>query len=202
MSFRRLSVIALLACPMWLLACTETPPPRPVEQAPAVPPTDPPATVPTDPTPAVAPPVVEAKPTPPPKPGKEKIVGKWQFSFEGEPKAKAEEDAKKKFPKEKDAAKREAMLKQIADAASGEWIEFAEGFYVSHATVKGKDKVVMKMKYDVSKDEGGKLAMKGVGKDEVSKKEMKDEIAVAFVDDDTITMADPKKKVTLTFKRK
>ena len=143
-----------------------------------------------------------AAPPPPPKPGKEKIVGKWQFSFEGDPRARAEEDAKKKFPKDKDQAKRDAQLAKIADAASGEWIEFVDGAYVSHVTNKGKDKIVFKIKYDVSKDESASITMKPTGKEEISKKEVKDEMSISFTDENTISLFDPKKKLNLIFKRK
>jgi len=144
--------------------------------------------------------VVEAPP--PPKPAKEKIVGKWQFSFEGEAKAKAEEEGKKKFAKEKDTKKLDAFMKAYEEEAAGEWIEFVDGTYVSHVTDKGKDKIVLKIKYEVTKDDNTSLTTKPVGKDEISKKEIKEEITVTFKDDNTITMMDPKKKITLTFKRK
>jgi hypothetical protein len=44
--------------------------------------------------------------------------------------------------------------------------------------------------------------MKAAGKEEISKKELKDEVSVSFKDDDTISMFDAKKKMNLTFKRK
>jgi hypothetical protein len=205
MNTKYLRLLVLSTLPAWGAACSEppapTPPPQPqaapAEPAPAAPapPAETAATPPAAPAPA---------PTPPPKPGKEKIVGKWQFSFEGEPKARAEEEAKKKFPKDKDQAKRDAHIAKIAEEAAGEWIEFADGYYVSHVTVKGKDKVILKVKYDVSKDDSGKISMKPVGKDEISKKELKlkDELAVSFTDDNTISMFDPDKKLNLVFKRK
>ena len=93
-------------------------------------------------------------------------------------------------------------MKKVEEAAAGEWIEFADSFYVSHVTEKGKDKVVLKVKYDVVKDENTSLTMKPNGKDEISKKELKDEVTVTFKDDDTISMVDPGKKITLVFKRK
>ena len=200
MKTRFLPLMVLLTVPAWLAACADPPPAEPPPQPAAQPAPEPPA---APPTADVTPPQPPAAPEPPPKPGKEKIVGKWQFSFEGDPKARAEDDAKKKFPKDKDQAKREAHLKKIADAASGEWIEFKDGYYVSHVTLKGKDKVVLKVKYDVSKDENTKLSMKPNGKDEISKKELpKDvEFAIGFADDNTIQLVDPKKGMTLTFKR-
>lgn len=196
MNSRTLSLLALVLVPAWAAACADPPPP----DVPAQPTADPVTTATAQAAPP--PPAPPPAPEPPPKPGKEKIVGKWQFAFEGEPLAKAEADAKKKFPKDKDAAKREAMIKQVGEAAAGEWIEFTDGHYVSHTTVKGKDKVVLKIKYEIAKDETAKISMKPVGKDEISKKEMKDEVSVAFTDDNTITMMDPKKKITLIFKRK
>jgi hypothetical protein len=206
MKTRSLSLVVLLSVPAWIVACAgEALPPDTPQNGTAVASAEPPpsttatAAVTADPTPPTPPPVV----APPPKPGKEKIVGKWQFSFEGEPKAKAEEDAKKKFPKEKDQAKRDAFVKKIGDAAAGEWIEFEGGFFVSHTTdAKGKDKVVLKVKVDVTKDDNTAVSMKAVGKEEVSKKELKDEVSVSFKDDDTISMFDTKKKMNLTFKRK
>ena len=104
--------------------------------------------------------------TPPPvvKPGKEKIVGKWQFSFEGEPKAKIEEEAKKKFAKEKDTKKFDAFMKQHEEEAAGEWIEFSADTYTSHVTDKGKDKVVLEVKYEIVKDDNTTLVTKA-GKD-------------------------------------
>lgn len=194
MKTRILPLFALLM----VAACADPPAPETPAQPTAAPEASAAPTVAETAAPA-PPPVVEA---PPAKPGKEKIVGKWQFSFEGDPKTQAEDAAKKKFPKDKDQKKRDAHVQKIADAAAGEWIEFADGEYISHTTVKGKDKVVLKIKYEVAADESSKITMKPVGKDAISKKAMKDEVSVAFTDDNTITMMDPKKKMTLTFKRK
>lgn len=209
MNMRRLPFLMLLSASALAAACSDPPPvenpPQPTsEPAPSAAPTAADTAAPT------AAPVETAAPTataaaeapPPPKPAKDKIVGKWQFSFEGEPKAKAEEEAKKKFPKDKDQTKRDDHLKKIADEAAGEWIEFADGYYVSHVTEKGKDKIIARMKYDVVKDENTSITMKANGKDEISKKEMKDEVAISFTDDDTISMVDPGKKITLIFRRK
>ncbi|HVK65477.1 MAG TPA: hypothetical protein VM694_13430, partial [Polyangium sp.] len=121
----------------------------------------------------------------------------------GEPRAAAEADAKKKAGK--DEKKYAALIKEVEEAAAGEWIEFTvDSMYVSHITEKGKDKVILKVKYEVAKDENEAIVMKPAGKDEVSKKEMpKDlEIAVTFKDDKTIELKDPKKQMTLVFKRK
>jgi hypothetical protein len=202
MNTRHLALVVLMTVPAWA-ACSEDPAPQPPPQPTAAATADPaPATA--APTADPAPPATAAEPPPPPpKPGKEKIVGKWQFSFEGDPKAKADEAAKKKFPKDKDQAKRDAFVQKIADEAAGEWIEFADGYYVSHTTPKGKDKVVLKVKYDVASDDNTKVSLKPNGKDEISKKELKDvTFAVSFTDDNTIALVDAKKNMTLVFKRK
>jgi type IV secretory pathway VirB10-like protein len=202
MNPRYLALVALLTIPAWA-ACGEEPAAQPPPQpsaAPAVEPAPPPAVVTAEPTPPPAEPA--PPPAPPPKPGKEKIVGKWQFSFEGDPKAKAEEAAKKKFPKDKDQAKRDAFVQKIAEEAALEWIEFAEGHYVSHTTPKGKDKIILKVKYEIGSDDNTKIGMKPSGKDEISKKELKNvEWSITFTDDNTIAIVDPKKG-TLVFKRK
>jgi len=209
MNMRRLPFVMLLSVSALAVACGDPPPvetpPQPTgEPAATAAPTAAETAAPTATAAATAAPTATAavEAPPPPKPAKEKIVGKWQFSFEGEPKAKAEEAAKKKFPKDADQAKRDAEVKKVEEAAAGEWIEFVDGFYVSHVTEKGKDKIVLKVKYDVVKDENTALTMKPNGKDEISKKELKDEVTVTFKDDDTISMVDPGKKITLVFKRK
>jgi hypothetical protein len=208
MNMRRLPFVMLLTASALAAACSDPPPaenaPQPVDTAAATAaPVE--TAAPTATAAATAAPTATAAamaPAPPAKPGKEKIVGKWQFSFEGEPKAKAEEEGKKKFAKEKDTKKFDAYIKGIEESAAGEWIEFVDGFYVSHVTEKGKDKIVLKIKYDVSKDDNTSVTMKPNGKDEISKKELKDEVTVTFKDDDTISMVDPGKKITLVFKRK
>ncbi len=204
MKTRYLPLVVLSMVPAWLAACAENPAPQtPAEPAPATTAAAPPVTAETAAPPAPAPtPAPVPVADPPPKPAKEKIVGKWQFSFEGDPKTKAEDEAKKKFPKDKDQAKRDAQIAKIAESAAGEWIEFVDGSYVSHVTEKGKDKIVLKIKYDVGSGDNAKLSLKPTGKDEISKKELKDEMAIAFTDDNTITVLDPKKKMTLVFKRK
>lgn len=207
MNMRRLPFLMLLSASALAVACSDPPPaenpPQPTsEPAPSAAPTAAETAAPTAAPVETAAPTAAAEALPPPRPAKDKIVGQWQFSFEGEPKAKAEEEAKKKFPKDKDQAKRDDHLKKVAEAAAGEWIEFVDGYYVSHVTEKGKDKLVAKMKYDVVKDENTSITMKANGKDEISKKEMKDEVTISFTDDDTISMVDPGKKITLIFKRK
>lgn len=166
MNMRRMPFVMLLTVSALAVACSDPPavetPPQPTsEPAPTAAPTAAETAAPTATAAATAAPTATAavEAPPPPKPAKEKIVGKWQFSFEGEPKAKAEEAAKKKFPNDKDQAKRDAEIKKIEEAAAGEWIEFADGYYVSHVTEKGKDKVVAKMKYDVVKDESTSLTI-------------------------------------------
>jgi hypothetical protein len=141
-------------------------------------------------------PVVEAPP--PPKPAKERIVGKWQFDFSGEARTKAEEEAHKKAGKaDKDNKKFDAAMKKLEAEAATEWIEFtADNTYASYVG----DKPVMKVKYEIAKEEGDTLTMKPTGKDEISKKELNVEIPVTLKGD-TIEMRDPKKGV-LIFKRK
>jgi hypothetical protein len=207
LSLALVSTIALLG-----VACGggETPQPEMVTPPPAdtaaKTDTAPPAPTPAAPetTQATPPKAAEAAPpAPAPKPGKELIVGMWQFDFSGEPRAAAEAEAKKKAGK--DEKKLAALMKETEEAAAGEWIEFtADAMYISHITEKGKDKVILKVKYEITKDEKGTIVMKPAGKDEISKKEMpKDvEIPVTFKDDKTIEMKDPKKKMTLIFKRK
>jgi hypothetical protein len=213
MNMRRLPFVMLFAASAWAVACSDTPPadnaPQPTGAATteAAPPADTgaaPAATPT--TAASAPPAattaaVEAPP--PAKPAKDKIVGKWQFAFEGDPKTKAEEEAKKKFPKDADQAKRDAEIKKVEEAAAGEWIEFTADSYVSHVTEKGKDKVVLDAKYEIVKDENTSLTMKpGKDKPKVGKLDPKTEITVKFRDDNTIEMKDPVRNITLVFKRK
>jgi len=143
--------------------------------------------------------------TPPPaaKPSKDRIVGKWQFSFEGDVKAAADAEGKKKFAKEKDTKKFDAFMKEHEDAAAGEWVEFTSDTYTSHVTEKGKDKVVLEVKYEVVKDEKDSLTAKpGKDKPKVGKIDAKTEITTKFRDDNTIEMMDPVKKITLVFKRK
>lgn len=209
MNMRRLPFMMLLSISALAVACSdpppaETPPQPTTEPAVTAAPTAAETAAPTATAAMTAAPTATAATPPPPpaKPGKEKIVGMWQFSFEGEPKAKAEEAAKKKFPNDKDQAKRDAEVKKVEEAAAGEWIEFKDGFYISHVTEKAKDKIVLKVKYDITKDDNTAVTMKPNGKDEISKKELKDEVTVTFKDDDTISMVDPGKKITLVFKRK
>jgi hypothetical protein len=213
MKANRRMLVALVSLVMLGAACGggETPPadspPQPTDTAktPSAPST--PESAATPPPADTAAQAQAAAPAAPaaPKPGKERIVGQWQFDFSGEPRAAAEAEAKKKAGK--DEKKLADLMKEIEATAAGEWIEFTaapEAQYISHITEKGKDKVILKVKYEVTKDENGTIVMKPAGKDEISKKEMpKDlEIPVTFKDDNTIEMKDPKKKMTLVFKRK
>lgn len=212
MAKRQLSLVLVSTMALLGIACgggevpqaeTPPPPPPPAETTPPPAETTPPATAAAAPAPTEAAPAPAPEAAPAPKPGKERIVGQWQFDFSGEPRAAAEADAKKKAGK--DEKKYAALMKEIEDAAAGEWIEFTtDSMYVSHVTEKGKDKVILKVKYDVAKDENGTVVMKPAGKDEISKKEMpKDlEITVMLKDDKTLELKDPKKKMTLVFKRK
>jgi len=212
MAKRQLSLVLVSTIALLGVACgggetpqADTPPQPPVDAKPA--PTEttpPPATTEAAPAPTQAAPTpAPEQAAPAPKPGKERMVGQWQFDFSGEPRTAAEADAKKKAGK--DEKKFAALMKEYEDAAAGEWIEFtADSMYVSHITEKGKDKVILKVKYEVTKDEAGTVVMKPAGKDEISKKEMpKDlEITIMLKDDKTLEMKDPKKKMTLVFKRK
>lgn len=191
----------LFAAAAVLAACAEAPPPEPVAPVsppPPAPPEPPPPAAEPAPAPAAeAPPPKEEPPPPPEKPLREKIVGKWGFDLmASDPGKKAEEDAKKKAGK--DEKKLAELMKKVQEAADKEWIEFtADSVYVSYVG----DKAVYKAKYEVVKEEGNQLHVKQVGKDEIGKKEMKEEIVVTLVDDSTLQMKDPKKG-SLTFKRK
>jgi hypothetical protein len=211
MNMRRLPFVLALTVSGWAVACSDTPaadnPPQPTGTATAsAAPTMTETAAPTATAAMTAAPTATAEVAPPPpapKAGKEKIVGKWQFSFEGEPKAKAEEEGKKKFPKDKDAKKLEAFIKGIETEAAGEWIEFSADTYTSHTTEKGKDKVVLEVKYEIVKDDNTTLVTKaGKDKPKVGKIDPKVEISTTFKDDNTIEMTDPVKKIKLIFKRK
>lgn len=218
MNMRRLPFVMLIAASSWAVACSDTPQADNAAQpsgspsadaAPSAMPSASPSAMDTSTaaaTTTAAPAMSSAAvSTPPPaaKPAKDKIVGKWQFAFEGEPKTKAEEAAKKKFPKDADQAKRDAEVKKVEEEAAGEWIEFTADEYISHVTEKGKDKVVLDAKYDVAKSDDASITMKpGKDKPKVGKIDAKTEMTVKFRDDNTIEMMDPVKKVTLVFKRK
>lgn len=218
MNMRRLPFVLALTVSGWAVACSDTPqadnPPQPTGSATAsAAPTAMETAAPTATAAVTAAPTATATAeaaTPPPvvKTGKEKIVGKWTFSFEGEPKAKAEEEAKKKFAKEKDAKKQEAAIakhmKEVEDAAAGEWIEFTADTYISHVTEKGKDKVVYEGKFEIVKDDNTNFVTKpGKDKPKVGKAPPAGtEITTTFKDDNTIEMMDPVKKIKLVFKRK
>ncbi len=211
MNMRRLPFVLALTVSGWAVACSDTPPadnpPQPTGTATAsAAPTSMETAAPTATAAMTAAPTATAEVAPPPpapKPGKEKIVGKWQFSFEGEPKAKIEEEAKKKFAKEKDTKKFDAFMKQHEEEAAGEWIEFSADTYTSHVTDKGKDKVVLEVKYEIVKDDNTTLVTKaGKDKPKVGKIDPKVEISTMFKDDNTIEMTDPVKKIKLVFKRK
>jgi hypothetical protein len=187
-----LAALGLSACG----GSTELPPTAPpVAEAPSAAPAAvaPVATTPPEVTPE---PVAEAPA--PPKPAKERIVGQWQFDFTGEARAKAEEAAHKKAGKaDKDNKKFDAAMKALEAEAATEWIEFtADSTYVSYVG----EKPVVKVKYEIAKEEGDTVTMKPTGKDEISKKELKVEIPVTLKGD-TLEMKDPKKGV-LVFKRK
>ena len=189
MKIRSTHALAFAAAALLVAACGgEAPPPE-----------TPPAPPPASPEPPAAPPPAEsAQPaTPPaPKPLKERTIGKWGFDFmASEPGKKAQEANKQKAGK--DEKKLAELMQKATEEASKEWIEMTGDTYVSYVG----DKAVYKAKYEVVKEDGNNLHVKQVGKDEISKKEMKDEIIVTLVDDNTLQMKDPKKGL-LVFKRK
>lgn len=199
MKIRRLSHGVLFCVATALVACGgEVPPP---ETPPPAPPlaTETPATTPTADPVATAPVEAPKKADPPPAPvktAKELVVGKWQFDLmASDPGKKAEEDAKKKAGK--DEKKLAELMKKTSDEAAKESIEMTADMYISYVG----DKPVYKAKYEVVKEDGKTVHMKQVGKDEIAKKEMKDEIVITLTDDNTLSMKDPKKG-TLVFKRK
>jgi hypothetical protein len=204
MNMRRLPFVMLLSVSALAVACGD---PQPAENPPQptnVPTAEPAPTMTATAEPEPAPTAAVETP-PPPKPATERIAGTWTFSFEGDVKAKKEEELKKKYAKEKDEAKRAAKieedLKKIEAEAGGEWVEFKDGHYVSHVTEKGKDKVVLKVKYAVVKEEANSVTMKADGKPEVGKMDPKMEVTVTLTDDNTLQIPDPKKG-NLIFKRK
>src|SRR5262245_60400061 len=199
MKIRRLSLALSFTAMRLLAACAgaappPAAPPRPPPAAPAAPPPATPSATPEAKAPET--PKKEEPPPPPAKPNKEKIQGKFGFDFMGsDPGKKAEEDAKKKAGK--DEKKLAEMMKKAQDEAGKEWIEMTADTYTSYVG----DKAVYKAKYEVVKEEGNTITVKQVGKDEIAKKEMKDPMVLTLVDDNTISMKDPKKGV-LQFKRK
>jgi hypothetical protein len=208
MNNRRLSYGLLLTLATTLVAACggETPP---AEQPPQ--PSEAPTTeAATGPAPAgsgapaagaSATPAVEAPP--PAKPAKEKWVGKFAQDFSGEVKDAFEADAKKKFAKEKDTAKFDEASKKKAEEVATNVIENTADTH----TFTSKGKVVSKVKFEVSsKDDPANLTIK-LGKDEATKKDLKGaEVTITFADDNSFSMKDPtakdpKKALTLVFKR-
>ena len=204
MNTRRLSFGLMFTFATALAACggeappPETPPPPP----PAAP--EPPA---ASAEPASAGPGAEGpgagkkeEPAPAPKPAKDKVQGKWGFDFSGEVRAKAEEEAKKKAgANDKDGKKFQDLMKKEEDKHAKQHMEVTADTW----TVFDGDKPVMKVKFEVGKDEGNTLTIK-MGKDEVTKKDYKgQELVVTFKDDNTISVPDPKdaKKPASSFKR-
>ncbi len=198
MNSRRLAYGILVA--IAISACGEPPPP----EAP------PPVAPPPDPTPArtaeaaVAPEpaktaeaAVAPEPPPPPKPVKERVIGKWQFELTGEARAFHEANVRKKTGK--DEAKFEKAMKEIEEAAKKEWVELTADTYTSWVG----DKIERQMQYTVVKEEGNTLTAKPT-RDLVTKKDIKGDMTVSITlkDDNTVEMFDPSKKINLTFKRK
>jgi hypothetical protein len=208
MNNRRLSYGLLLTLATTLVAACggETPPAEAPPQASAAPATDPgPAPAGTGAPEAAGSAAAAATPAPAapaPKPAKEKWVGKFAQDWSGEAKDAWEADAKKKFAKEKDTKKFDEASKKEAETVAQNVIENTADTH----TYTSKGKAVHKVKYEVSKDDPATLTIK-LGKDEVTKKDMKGaEVTITFTDDNTFTMKDmgakdPAKAKTLVFKR-
>ena len=209
MNMRRLSYGLLLTIATALVACGEPPQPETPQggtTTAAETPTAVPTAVETTPPPpvtATATATAEAPPPPAPKPAKEKFVGKFAQDFTGEVKETAEVAAKKAAGKaDKDDKKYDAAMEKAAKAIADIVIENT----ADTITLTAKGKVAHTVKYKVAKDEPGSVAIK-LGKDEATKKDLKDaEIVITFKDDDTFTVKDPyakdpKKAQVLVFKR-
>ncbi|MCK6590337.1 MAG: hypothetical protein L6Q76_22460, partial [Polyangiaceae bacterium] len=115
-----------------IAACGEPPPPE--APPPVAPPPDPaPAKTAAEvaaPEPAkTAAEVAAPEPPPPPKPLKERVLGKWQFELTGEARAFHEANVRKKTGK--DEAKFAKAMKEIEEAAAKEWIELSADTYTS-----------------------------------------------------------------------
>lgn len=199
MKIRRLSHGILFSVATALVGCAgEVPPPEAPPASPPAAPETPPVTPPNADPVATAPadPPKKEEPPPAPKPLKEKVVGKWQFDFlASDPGKKVEEAAKKKAGT--DEKKLADLLKKPTEEAAKESIEMTSDSYISYVG----DKVVYKAKYEIVKEDDKSLHVKQVGKDEIGKKEMKEEMVVTFIDDNSISMKDSKKGL-LVFKRK
>jgi hypothetical protein len=206
MNIRRLSygLSFSLAIGMFAVACggeapppeVPPPPPPPVAAAPTAEPAAEPA-----PAASAAETAAPAEPPPPPaKPLKEKFAGKWQQDWSGDVKAAAEEAAKKAGGAKADQKKIDAALEKAHKDFKPESIELADG--VLTWSVNGKP--VHKFKYEVVKEDGQTLVVKAAEKDQVSKKEIKDELSYTFADDNTISVKNPdpkdKKGTILVFK--
>src|SRR5262245_30667547 len=126
---------------------------------------------------------------PAPKPGKDKIQGKWGFDFSGEVRAKAEEDAKKKAgANDKDGKKFQDLMKKEEEKRAKNHIELTADTLILY----DGEKPTAKIHYDVGNDAGSTLTIK-LGKDEVSKKDHKGkELTITFKDDNTISVPDLK----------
>jgi hypothetical protein len=173
-------------------------PPQPSATAEATPP------APTATAEATPPPTATADPTPPPpppKPAKEKFAGKFVQDFSGEVQKNADEAAKKAAGKaDKDGKKYNAAMEKAKAAAAENTLENTD----KQLTWSLKGKAAHTVSFEVANSSENSLSLK-LGKD--GKKDLKGQaVDISFSDDNTFSMKDPfakdpKKAVTLVFKR-
>lgn len=206
MNMRRLSYGLVVTLSLVAVACGDATPPAENPPVPPPPSSEPVAAAPTAEPASTAAAVDTGKPAEPPpppaKPLKEKFAGKWVQDFAGDAKAAADEAAKKAGGPKADQKKIDAAMKKAQDAfaKTAVTIENADGNETW--TVGGKAK--HKFKYDVSKEDGQAITIKANGKDEVSKKDMKEDMTYTFSDDNTLSIKNPDpaaKGAVLVFKR-
>jgi hypothetical protein len=199
MSTRRLPFM-LLTIPALVVACGS---PAPVESppAPAAAPAGTTAPAAVSATPTAAPAATAAAEAPREKPVKEKIIGKWELLLKGDVLKKAFKEAAAKSPRSNEKHWWDEQRGRIAAEVAREWVELADGWFISHFTDKGSDKVVLKVKYEVVKEDGASVTIKPAGKPEVGQMDEKAEITITLTEDDTIEMPDPTRG-TLIFGRK
>jgi len=212
MNMRRLPFVMALTVSAWAVGCGDN---QKVENPPQA--TTGPATMDTGPATTAAPATSSVAATtssapatssetvaqpPPVRPAKEKIVAKWQVTWDGDVRQKHEDEAKKKFAKEKDSKKSDAFLQKFKDEVAGEWIEFTADSLVWHKTEKGKDKVAIETKYKINKSDDTTLSASPDGKPKTGKVDAKAEFAITFRDDSTIELKDPVSKETFVLTKK